>query len=116
MTTIYHNPRCSKSRQCLAILEEHKEDLEIVKYLDTPLTKEKLSEIVDLLQIEPIDLVRKNEAVWKENYKGKDLSNEEAISVMIENPKLIERPIVIKNGKAIIGRPPEKVIELLLNF
>ena len=116
MTTIYHNPRCSKSRQCLAILEEHKEDLEIVKYLDTPLTKEKLSEIVDLLQIEPIDLVRKNEAVWKENYKGKDLSNEEAISVMIENPKLIERPIVIKNGKAIIGRPPEKVIELLLNL
>ncbi|MEW7278581.1 arsenate reductase (glutaredoxin) [Aquimarina sp. 2201CG1-2-11] len=113
MTTIYHNPRCSKSRQCLAILEEHKEDLEIVKYLDTPLTKEKLSEIIDLLQIEPITLVRKNEAIWKENYKGKDLSNEEVITAMIENPKLIERPIVIKNGKAIIGRPPEKVIDLL---
>ncbi len=113
MTTIYHNPRCSKSRQCLAVLEEHNEEIEIVKYLDTPLSKDKLSEIINLLQISPIELVRKNEAIWKENYKNKELSDDDLILAMIENPKLIERPIVIKGNKAIIGRPPEKVVDIL---
>ncbi|WP_299247657.1 arsenate reductase (glutaredoxin) [uncultured Aquimarina sp.] len=113
MTTIYHNPRCSKSRQCLAILEEKNEDLNIIKYLDTPLTEKKLSEIIDLLGIKPIDLVRKNEAIWKQEYKGKDIADNELIKIMCEHPKLIERPIVIKNNKAIIGRPPEKVIDIL---
>lgn len=113
MITIYHNPRCSKSRQCLAILEEHKEKIEVVKYLDASLTKEKLFEIINLLKIAPIDLVRKNETIWKENYKNKELSDQEVVSIMIEHPKLIERPIVIKNNKAIIGRPPEKVVDIL---
>ncbi|MCX2763794.1 arsenate reductase (glutaredoxin) [Aquimarina muelleri] len=113
MTTIYHNPRCSKSRQALALLEEKKENIEIVKYLETPLTKEKLSEIITLLDIPPINLVRKNEPIWKENYKDKKLNDNELIIIMSENPKLIERPIVIKNGKAIIGRPPEKIIDIL---
>ena len=113
MTTIYHNPRCSKSRQCLAILENKKEDLEIIKYLDTPITTEKLTEIIALLEIQPIDLVRKNEAIWKQEYKGKQITDTELIQIMCKNPKLIERPIVLKNGKAIIGRPPEKVIDIL---
>ena len=113
MTTIYHNPRCSKSREALALLKEKNETIEIVNYLDTPLTKEKLSGIISLLGISPIDLVRKNEPVWKENYKDKKINENELIIIMIENPKLIERPIVIKNGKAIIGRPPEKVIDIL---
>ncbi|WP_298540751.1 arsenate reductase (glutaredoxin) [uncultured Aquimarina sp.] len=113
MTTIYHNPRCSKSRQCLAILEEKNEDLDIIKYLDTPLTEKKISEIIDLLGIKPIDLVRKNEAIWKQEYKGKDFTDNELIKIMCDHPKLIERPIVIKNNKAIIGRPPEKVVDIL---
>ncbi|WP_299251897.1 arsenate reductase (glutaredoxin) [uncultured Aquimarina sp.] len=113
MTTIYHNPRCSKSRQCLAILEEKNEDLNIIKYLDTPLTEEKLSKIIDLLGIKPIDLVRKNEAIWKQEFKSKTLTDNQLIRIMCEHPKLIERPIVIKNNKAIIGRPPEKVVDIL---
>lgn len=113
MTTIYHNPRCSKSRETLALLEEKKEDITIIKYLDTPIGEQKLSEIISLLGIAPIDLVRKNEAIWKENFKNKNLTEDELIKVMSENPKLIERPIVIKGDKAIIGRPPQKVIDIL---
>ncbi|AXT50034.1 arsenate reductase (glutaredoxin) [Aquimarina sp. BL5] len=112
MTTIYHNPRCSKSRQCLAILEEKNEDLNIIKYLDTPLSEEKLSKIIDLLGIKPIDLVRKNEAIWKQEFKGKTLTDNQLIRIMCEHPKLIERPIVIKDTRAIIGRPPEKVVDM----
>ena len=110
---IYHNPRCSKSREGLAILEASKLKFEIIKYLETPTSKEELTEIIKLLGIEPIDLVRKNEVIWKENYKGKTLSNSEIITAMIEHPKLIERPIVINNGKAIIGRPPEIIKTIL---
>lgn len=113
MIKIYHNPRCSKSRQCLAILKDKNEHPEIIKYLDTPLNEKELSEIINLLDISPIDLVRKNEKLWKESYKGKDLTDKELIKVMVANPKLIERPIVIKDGQAIIGRPPEKVLDIL---
>ena len=110
---IYHNPRCSKSRQGLAILEASKLSFEIVKYLETPPSKDELTEIIKLLGINPIDLVRKTEAIWKENYKGKTLTNSEVINAMVENPKLIERPIVINNGKAVIGRPPEIIKTIL---
>ncbi len=113
MIAIYHNPRCRKSRETLEILKERNEDITIIKYLETPPTKEKLSEIINLLSISPSDLVRKNEAIWKENFKTKSLTNEELIEVMINNPELIERPIVLKNNKAVIGRPPEKVLEIL---
>jgi arsenate reductase len=106
---IYHNPRCSKSRQGLAILEESKFEFETVKYLDNPPTQKELSEIIKMLGISPIQLVRKGEAIWKEQYKGKELSDNEIISAMVKNPKLIERPIVINNGKAVIGRPPENI-------
>ena len=110
---IYHNPRCSKSRQGLTILEESRLNFETIKYLDVPITFEELSEIIKLLKISPINLVRKNEIIWKENYKGKTLSDIEIITAMVENPKLIERPIVINNGKAVIGRPPEIIHTIL---
>ncbi len=109
---IYHNPRCSKSRQGIAILEEAKVNFEIIKYLETPFSKEELSEIISLLKISPLQLVRKNEAIWKEKFKGKDLTNDEIINAMVENPKLIERPIVINKEKAVIGRPPEVIKEI----
>ncbi|WP_062055270.1 arsenate reductase (glutaredoxin) [Aquimarina longa] len=113
MTTIYHNPRCSKSREGLALLNKTAEELTIIKYLETPPSEQELSEIIKLLKIAPIDLIRKNEVVWKENFKNKNLNDNELIKVMSENPKLIERPIVIKNNKAVIGRPPEKIKDIL---
>lgn len=113
MITIYHNPRCSKSRQTLQLLENKTDDFKIVKYLENTPSEKELSEIIDKLGISPIELVRKNEAIWKEEFKGKDMSDKELISAMITYPKLIERPIVIKGKKAIIGRPPEKVLTLI---
>lgn len=97
----------------MAILEESKMSFETINYIETPVSKKELTEIIQLLNITPIDLVRKNEAIWKENYKGKDLSDADIISAMVENPKLIERPIVINNGKAVIGRPPEIIKTIL---
>lgn len=110
---IYHNPRCSKSRQGLSILEDSKFNFETIKYLEAPISKEELTTIIELLNISPIDLVRKNEVIWKENYKGKELSDNDIINAMLENPKLIERPIVVNNGKAVIGRPPEIIKTIL---
>ncbi len=110
---IYHNPRCSKSRQTLELISELKKNVEIVEYLKTPPTKSELHEIVSLLGMAPVDLIRKTETEYKENYKGKDLSNDEWIDAMVKFPKLMERPIVISNGKAIIGRPPENVSKLM---
>lgn len=113
MLTIYHNPRCRKSREGLEILENSGQEFTVVKYLDTPLSKEELKDIVAKLGITPIDLVRKNETIWKEHYKGKDLTNDEALLAMVNNPKLIERPIVVHNDKAVVGRPPENIKSLL---
>ena len=110
---IYHNPRCSKSRQGLAILEDSKLLFETIKYLETPISEKELEEIIILLGISPIDLVRKNEVIWKENFRGKTLTDNEIITAMVQNPKLIERPIVINNGKAVIGRPPEIIKTIL---
>lgn len=113
MIKIYHNPRCSKSRQGLEILENSGKEFETVKYLDTIPSTEELKEVISLLNISPIDLVRKNEKIWKEEYKGKELSDAEIIKAMVENPKLIERPIVINGDKAVIGRPPENIKEII---
>jgi arsenate reductase len=110
---ILHNPRCSKSRQTLAIIEEKGVSPEIVNYLNDPLTAAELDQIVKQLGITPKELVRKGEKIFKEAYKGKELSDSEWIAAMVAHPKLIERPIVIKNGRAIIGRPPENVLSLL---
>ncbi|GER59221.1 arsenate reductase (glutaredoxin) [Patiriisocius marinus] len=112
MTTLYHNPRCSKSRQTLQVLKDANEEVTIVEYLKEVPTIDELKKILKMLDIPARKLVRTNEAVWKENYKGKDLTEEQLIEAMINNPKLIERPIAIKNGKAVIGRPPENVLNL----
>jgi len=113
MTEIYHNPRCGKSRETLKILEDKSEQVEIVEYLKYTPSKDRLVAIIEMLGISPLELIRKGEKIFKENYKGKNLSDDEWINVMLENPILIERPIVIKNGRAAIGRPPESVLEIL---
>lgn len=113
MIKIYHNPRCSKSRQGLEIVENSGKEFEIVKYLDNIPSKEELSDIIKKLNISPIQLVRKNEKIWKEEFKGKELSDEEIVKAMVENPKLIERPIVINDNKAVIGRPPESISDII---
>ncbi len=113
MITIYHNPRCRKSREGLDVLEKSGHDFEVVKYLDEVPSKEELKTIIEYLGIAPLELIRKNEAIWKEQYKGKTLSDDELITAMVENPKLIERPIVVKDKKAVIGRPSEKINTLL---
>lgn len=110
---IYHNPRCSKSRQTLSLLIDNDVDPEIFEYLKTPPTAEELNEVIKMLGIKPFDLVRKGEAVYKEKYKGRELSDIAWIKAMVENPKLIERPIVIDGNQARLGRPPELVLELL---
>lgn len=113
MIKIYHNPRCKKSREGLAILENSGKEFEVIKYLENPLSKKELSKIISLLGVTPLDLVRKNEKIWKENYKGKKLTDSEVILAMVKHPKLIERPIVINTEKAIIGRPPENINTIL---
>lgn len=113
MIKIYHNPRCRKSREGLAILVESKKEFAIIKYLDTIPSEKELSDILDLLGISPIQLVRKSEKIWKDNYKVKDLLDSEIIKAMIENPKLIERPIVVNGNKAVIGRPPSTILEII---
>jgi arsenate reductase len=110
---IYHNPRCSKSRQALDILRENNIEPEIIEYLKDIPTKSELETIIRLLGISPELLVRKGEVDYKDNFKGKSLSNEEWIQAMIDYPKLIERPIIMKGNKAVIGRPPENVLALL---
>ena len=113
MIKIYHNPRCKKSREALELLKDSGKEYEVVKYLEDIPTKEELREVLNCLSLSAENLVRKNEAIWKEKFKGKLLSEEDIINAMITYPKLIERPIVIEGGKAIIGRPPEKVQEML---
>lgn len=113
MITIYHNPRCSKSRECVAFLENTKHQFEVIKYLENTFTFESLSEIIKKLNLKPIELVRIKEKIWIENYKGKSLSDSEIISAMVKNPTLIERPVAVYREKAIIARPLEKINEIL---
>ena len=111
---IYHNPRCSKSRATLAILEEHNESIEIIKYLETPPDKKTLQHILSALNLSPRELMRRNENEYAENQLSDEtLSEDELIEAMIAHPKLIERPIVIKGDKVAIGRPPESVLDIL---
>ena len=111
---IYHNPRCSKSRQTLEILNEQNVDTKIVLYLETPPSAEEVKSILQKLGLSSRDIIRKGEDEYKLlNIKDQSLTENELISFMSENPKLIERPIVVKDDKAIIGRPPENVLSLL---
>jgi arsenate reductase len=110
---IYHNPQCSKSRNSFNLLQEKNLDFETVEYLKTPPIKEELKIVLEKLGIKAEQLIRKTEAIYKENYTGKELSENEWIEAMLQHPKLIQRPIVIKGDKAVIGRPIENVIDLL---
>ena len=112
--TIFHNPRCSKSRQTLALLEENNISPSIVMYLETPPTKKELLSIVAKLKISPRDLLRKGEDAYKALQLGEaSLDDEVLIDAMVKYPKLIERPIVIKGENAVLGRPPENVLTLI---
>lgn len=113
MITIYHNPRCSKSRACNLMLEDLGKDVTIVNYTKDLFNESSLKEVIRLLNIKPIELVRKNEPEWKELYKGKELSDADVIKAMVKHPKLIERPIVVNGDKAAIGRPLEAVQAIL---
>jgi len=111
---IYHNPRCSKSRQTLQLLKEHGVEPEVVEYLKTPPDRATLEQILDMLGIEPRDLMRKKEQEYKDNnLSDPNLTRDQLIDAMLAHPRLIERPIVINNGKAALGRPPEHVLEIL---
>lgn len=109
---IYHNPRCSKSRDTLKILLSKTNEITVINYLKNPITFDELNNIIKKLNIQPIELIRKNENLWKENYRSKKLNNNEIIQLILDNPKLMERPIVTNNKKAVIGRPPENVLSL----
>jgi len=111
---IYHNPRCSKSRQTLQLLTDRNIDAEIIEYLKTPPSVSELSQLLKTLGLSPRQLMRKKEVEYKEAGADQvDLSDQQLIEIMVANPKLIERPIVIKDGKAAIGRPPELVLDIL---
>ncbi len=113
MIKIYHNPRCTKSREGVAFLEEKGVEFEVVKYLEHGFTMEELTEVITKLNVKPIDLVRKTEAIWKSEHKGKELSDTAIIEAMINNPRLIERPIVVYNNKAVVARPTENIVKLI---
>lgn len=113
MIKIYHNPRCQKSREGLQLLEQSGQEFEVVKYLENTPSQAELKNIIKTLGIAPIDLVRKKESIWKEQYQNAEMTDEEIIKAMVENPKLIERPIVIKDKMAVIGRPLENIKAIL---
>jgi len=112
--TIYHNPRCSKSRQTLALLRDKGFEPEVIEYLKTPPGKKELQDMLEKLGLSPRELMRKNEAVYKDKQlDDESLSDDQLMDAMIEHPVLIERPIVLANNKAAIGRPPESVLDIL---
>ena len=110
---ILHNPRCGKSRDALKLLQDASVDVEVIEYLKTPPTAAQLETILNKLAMKPEELVRKGEAIYKEHYAGKTLSDAEWIAAMVEHPILIERPILVKGDRAVVGRPPERVSRLL---
>jgi len=111
MLTIYHNSRCSKSRQTLQLIQDNNQAVEIVEYLKTPLNKEQITQLLSLLAVSPIEMMRTKEAEFKEQ-NLKDAADDVLIEAMVNTPKLIERPIITTDSKAVIGRPPENVLTL----
>ena len=110
---IYHNPRCRKSREGISYLESKKINFEVIDYIKNNLSSEQIRNILKKLQLKPIELVRKNEAIWKEKYKGKDFSDDQLIKILSNEPKLIERPIIVSEKLGVIGRPAENIDKLL---
>lgn len=113
MIKIYHNPRCRKSRETLAVINDSGNSVQVIEYLKETPSANDLSVILSKLNLKPEQLLRKGEKLFKEEYKGRKLTDQAWIRAMVENPVLIERPIVVKGNKAIIGRPPENVKTLL---
>jgi arsenate reductase len=112
--TIYHNPRCSKSRQALDLLERQGVEPQVIEYLKTPLNADQIAELLDLLGLQPSELMRSNEAEYRElGLDDPGLSRAQLIQAMVEHPRLIQRPIVVSRGRAALGRPPERVLEIL---
>lgn len=117
MITIYHNPRCSKSRDGLELLEKSGTEYTVVKYFDTPLTKKEIKELLEKLRIKPIQLVRQKEDIWKEHFADRKLTSAQIINALAKYPQLIERPIVVNGDIAIIARPANTINEIILtNF
>jgi arsenate reductase len=110
---IYHNPRCRKSREGINYLESKKINFEVIDYIKNNLSSEQIRNILKKLQLKPIELVRKNEAIWKEKYKGKDFTDDQLIKILSNEPKLIERPIIVSEKLGVIGRPAENIDKLL---
>ncbi|WP_299887771.1 ArsC/Spx/MgsR family protein [uncultured Lacinutrix sp.] len=118
MIVIYHNPESEDSNKCLEILETSKHNHEIIKYQDKPLDQIKLQKIIKVLNVSPIEIIRTNDSLWKEKFQhlidsGVEFSEKEYIEIMIEYPELIERPIIINGQKAVIGKPPKKIFEII---
>jgi arsenate reductase (glutaredoxin) len=113
MITIYHNSRCAKSREGVCYLENLKTEFQVINYLENKPTTIELKSLLKKLNIKAIDLVRKKESIWIENYKSLQLSDDQIIQAMVDHPKLIERPIIVNGNKAVIGRPTEKIKEIL---
>jgi len=113
MIKIYHNPRCSTSRKGCAIVTGIDEPYEIINYMKEPLSTDEIKDLINKLGIKPVELVRIKEEIWKENYKDKKLTDSQIIEAMHLHPNLIQRPIIVKGDKAVIGRPPELISELL---
>jgi len=109
MYTIYHNPRCKKSRAGLEHLKSRTKDFEVIEYLKDPFTEEELKKLLMKLNKKPVDMIRTQEAVYRSDLKGRNFTDEEWIKIMLENPKLIKRPIVVKNNKAVWGDPVEEI-------
>jgi len=109
MIVIYHNPRCTKSREALEIIKNSGKDFKIREYLKGPLSEDELNGLLKKLQLSPIQLIRQNESVWKDNFKSLNLSDGELINIMAKHPILIERPIVENDNKAVVGRPPSNI-------
>lgn len=111
--TIYHNPRCSKSRATLALIEERGVQPTVIEYLQTPPSAAELKSILDRLGMKPAELLRKGEEAYKAHVAGRNLADAQLIALMVEHPVLIERPIVVRGDRAVLGRPPENVLQLL---
>lgn len=111
---IYHNPRCSKSRCVIAWLSENSFDFDVIDYMKNPISSDEIKSILRQLELNPKDLLRKNEPEFKEHFQGKNLNEDEIIELMLKFPKLIERPIVLWDGRAVVARPLEKLTELLI--
>ena len=109
---IYHNARCSKSRQALSLIKSKTSDFKIIEYLKYPLKFQEMKSLLSQLNMKPIELVRVKDTIWKSNYKGEKMNDNEIINVLINHPKLMQRPIVKKGKKAIVARPPEYVLSL----